>query len=139
MAPAVAQAFLPARAGREARPTFLALQRYFGNRTLEAVMSVRICSLIAALFLATASAWAQGVITSVAGRTVIFTGDGGPAKDAPLGRLARVVLDSAGNVFALDFDNSLLVKVSATGVLSVLAGNGFPGFPAMGDRPAPPG
>ena len=71
---------------------------------------------------------AQGVITTVAGTTWAFRGDGGLATDAPLGRLQGVTVDSVGNVFAADTGNNHVVKISATGILTVVAGNGFTGF-----------
>ncbi len=78
---------------------------------------------------------AQGVITTVAGSTWNFFDHftpGGPAANAPLGGVVGVAIDSAGNVFAVDGDNNLLVKVSAAGVLTVIAGNGIAGFSGDG-------
>ena len=75
---------------------------------------------------------AQGIITTVAGSTWIFRGDGGPAVNAPLGGVAGVAVDSAGNVFAADSGNCLVVKVSPAGTLKVVAGNGVQGFSGDG-------
>ncbi len=75
---------------------------------------------------------AQGLITTVAGSTWVFGGDGGPATNAPLGSIAAVAVDSSGNVFATDFGNHLVAKVSLTGVLTVVAGNGTHGFSGDG-------
>jgi uncharacterized protein (TIGR03437 family) len=72
------------------------------------------------------------VTTTVAGSTWIFRGDSGSAVNAPLGRIAGVAVDSAGNVFAADQDNNLVVKVSTTGAITVVAGNGLQGFSGDG-------
>jgi uncharacterized protein (TIGR03437 family) len=75
---------------------------------------------------------AQGIITTVAGSTWIFRGDGGPAVNAPLGQAWGVAVDSAGNVFVADIDNCLVVKVSPSGILKVVAGNGICGYSGDG-------
>ena len=41
-------------------------------------------------------------------------------------------MDSIGNVFAADSDNHRVVKISATGILTVVAGNGLSGFSGDG-------
>jgi uncharacterized protein (TIGR03437 family) len=71
---------------------------------------------------------AQGVITTVAGSTWVFRGDGGPAANAPLGPVWGVAIDSAHNLFAADEGNNLVVKITPDGVLTVVAGNGQAGF-----------
>jgi len=83
-------------------------------------------------FLLPISLGAQGVITTVAGTTWTFRGDGGPATQAPLGELYGVAVDSAGNVFVPDWGNHLVVKVAPTGILTVVAGSGVPGFSGDG-------
>ena len=65
----------------------------------------------------------QSIITTVAGTTWTFRGDGGPAIDAPLGQVQGVAVDSAGNVFAAEIGNHLEVRISPTGVLTLEAGN----------------
>ena len=75
---------------------------------------------------------AQGIITTVAGGSWEFRCDGCPATDAPLGRIDGVAVDGAGNVYAVDDGNLLVVKISTTGVLSVVAGNGLSGFSGDG-------
>ncbi len=75
---------------------------------------------------------AQGVITTVAGSEWIFPTGPLPATDAPLGRIGGVAVDLDGNVLAADSDNNLVVKISPTGVLTVVAGNGFHGFSGDG-------
>jgi sugar lactone lactonase YvrE len=74
----------------------------------------------------------QGIITTVAGSTWAFRGDGGPATNAPLGHLGGVAVDAAGNIYASDQDNSRVVKISPAGILTVVAGNGAKGFSGDG-------
>ncbi len=88
-------------------------------------------------FLATPPSLAQGItpqsiITTVAGTDRTFQGDGGPATDAPLGLVSGVVVDAAGNLFAADFGNHMVMKVSPTEMLTVVAGNGIRGFSGDG-------
>ncbi len=69
---------------------------------------------------------AQGLITTVAGSgRFVFSDDGGSATNASLGEIAGIAVDAAGNVFAADYDNNLVVKISPAGVLTVVAGNGL--------------
>jgi uncharacterized protein (TIGR03437 family) len=70
---------------------------------------------------------AQGVITTVAGSTWIFRA-GGQATSAPLGNIAGVASDPAGNVYAADSSNDLVVRIAPDGTLTVVAGNGISGF-----------
>jgi uncharacterized protein (TIGR03437 family) len=72
------------------------------------------------------------VITTVAGTDWVFRGDGRLANSAPLGRLWGIAVDSTGNIFAADGDNAVIVKVSLSGALSVVAGNGLIGFSGDG-------
>src|SRR5258707_11300783 len=67
--------------------------------------------------------FAQGTITTVAGGPAfVFTGDGKAAVDTPLGSIAAVAVDAAGNVYAADNDNRFLVRISQDGVLHVVPG-----------------
>ncbi len=90
-------------------------------------------------FLATPPSLAQGItpqsiITTVAGTTWTFRGDGGQAINAPLGFVSGIVMDTAGNLFAADTGNHLVVKISPTGILTVVAGNGIRGFSGDGEQ-----
>ena len=78
------------------------------------------------------SACAQAVITTVAGSTWIFRGDGSPAKNLALGQPDGLTADAAGNVYATDRDDNLIVKISPSGILTVVAGNGLRGFSGDG-------
>ena len=80
--------------------------------------------LFLALLLA-GNAWPQGVITTFAGGNWVFTGNGQPAVNAPLGTISGVTLDPAGNLVIVDRGNCLIERINADGNLSVIAGNGF--------------
>jgi uncharacterized protein (TIGR03437 family) len=84
------------------------------------------------LFGAVSPALGQGVITTVAGTTWIYRGDTGPALNAPLGQIWGVALDAAGNLFAADIGNHLVVRISPDGVLTAVAGNGVAAFSGDG-------
>jgi uncharacterized protein (TIGR03437 family) len=72
------------------------------------------------------------VISTVAGSPWVFTG--GPATSAPLGSLPSVIIDSSGNIFAADYSNNIVVKITPSGTLTVVAGNGCAtNCPALGD------
>src|SRR5262245_40934025 len=86
------------------------------------------------LFNPASPANSQAIITTLAGGTSVFRGDGGPALSATLGGVYGVATDAAGNIYATDRDNSLVVKIAPDGTLSVIAGNGFSGYSGEGLR-----
>ena len=53
----------------------------------------------------------QGIITTVAGSSAFFRGDGGPAISVQLGVIHGVAVDSAGNLFVSDNSNHVVVKI----------------------------
>jgi hypothetical protein len=71
------------------------------------------------------------IITTYAGSGAIggccgsFTGDGGPATAATLWGPSGVTIDSAGNVYIVDENNFRIRKVSPTGIISTIAGDGL--------------
>jgi sugar lactone lactonase YvrE len=76
---------------------------------------------------------ASGTITTVAGNgTPGFSGDGGPATNASLASPSGVAVDAAGNLYIADPDNSRVRKVSTSGTITTVAGNGTPGFSGDG-------
>ena len=59
---------------------------------------------------------AAGIITTIAGSTLGFSGDGGPASAAKLAVPHDVVLDAAGNLYVSDTGNHVIRKIAlATG------------------------
>jgi uncharacterized protein (TIGR03437 family) len=78
------------------------------------------------------SAFAQGIITTIAGTDWLFPGNNKPARNAPLGRVAGATFDRAGNLLIADPDNGQVFKVDTIGGLTVFAGNGFRGYSGDG-------
>jgi uncharacterized protein (TIGR03437 family) len=71
---------------------------------------------------------ADGTITTVAGSGPYgYSGDGGAATQAKLSFVYGVGLDSAGNLYISDNQNSRVRKVNSAGVISTIAGNGTAG------------
>jgi uncharacterized protein (TIGR03437 family) len=73
-----------------------------------------------------------GIIRTVAGTDWTFTIPGGLGVNAPLGQVFGLALDSAGNLYAVDSDNSVVVKLAPNGTATTVAGNGFAGFSGEG-------
>src|SRR5262245_25177990 len=63
-----------------------------------------------------------GIISTAAGTTAGFSGDGGPASAARLNQPYAVAVDGAGNLFIADTANNLIRKVTADGVITTVAG-----------------
>ena len=66
-----------------------------------------------------------GTISTIAGTGIAgFSGDGGPATSARLNQPNSVAVDSHGNVFVMDSQNSVVRKITPGGVISTYAGGG---------------
>jgi uncharacterized protein (TIGR03437 family) len=75
---------------------------------------------------------ASGTITTAAGNgNQGFSGDGGPAISSELNYPKGITVDTLGNLFIADFGNNVIRKVSASGVITTVAGNG--NFGCTGD------
>jgi TonB family protein len=75
---------------------------------------------------------AAGVITTVAGNGEKgFGGDGGQAASAQLGSPFDIAVDSAGNLYIADITYPCIRKVTSTGMITIVAGNGKAG--SIGD------
>ena len=75
----------------------------------------------------------NGIITTVAGNgTAGYSGDGGAATAANLANPASVVVDGTGNLYIADFGNNRIRKVSTSGIITTVAGNGSHGFSGDG-------
>ena len=68
----------------------------------------------------------NGIISTVAGnRGIGNSGDGGFATNAPLYHPIGLALDSAGNLYISDSNNSLIRRVDTNGIITTIAGGGF--------------
>jgi len=84
----------------------------------------------------------DGIITTIAGNGAttgeqiftkgVFAGDGGPATAASLSLPTSVAVDAGGNLFVADYFNYRIRKVSSSGIITTVAGNGTPGFSGDG-------
>src|SRR5262252_8283835 len=75
----------------------------------------------------------ENIITTVAGNgQAAFGGDGGPASEASLNMPGSVAVDAKGNVYIADWQNERIRKISATGIITTVAGNGQRGFSGDG-------
>jgi len=74
-----------------------------------------------------------GVITTVAGNgQFTFSGDGGPATSASLFLPHSVAVDSSGSLYIADRQNFRIRRVSASGMISTIAGYGLNGYSGDG-------
>jgi len=55
-------------------------------------------------------------------------GDGGLATEAKLNTMQGLAVDAAGNVYIADTNNHVIRQVSASGIITTVAGSGKPGF-----------
>lgn len=83
----------------------------------------------------------SGVITTVAGNHPSdysafsgqgYSGDGGPATSANLHNPRGLAVDAAGDLFIADANNFVVRKVSASGIITTVAGNGTHGYSGDG-------
>ena len=68
------------------------------------------------------------IITTVAGTDTLFSGSGAPAASALLKDAANVAVDRVGNIYIADRRDQIVARVSPSGILTVIAGNGRAGF-----------
>jgi sugar lactone lactonase YvrE len=74
-----------------------------------------------------------GIISTYAGDgETTYSGDGGPAALAQFDNPNSAQVDPAGNVYVADSANCRIRKVSATGAISTVAGNGTCGYSGDG-------
>lgn len=70
---------------------------------------------------------AAGIITTIAGTgTPGYMGDGGPATLCRLNTPTGICVDNAGNVYVADVFNHRVRKISPSGIITTIAGNGIP-------------
>jgi uncharacterized protein (TIGR03437 family) len=66
----------------------------------------------------------NGIITTFAGTTGGFSGDGGPATAARMNGPRSIAVDGSGNVFFTDGLNYRIRRISTAGVITTVAGTG---------------
>jgi sugar lactone lactonase YvrE len=67
----------------------------------------------------------NGIIVTVAGTgSYGYTGNGGPATNATLSEPYAVAVDNIGEVFIMDYENSVIRKVGTNGTITTVAGGG---------------
>jgi sugar lactone lactonase YvrE len=72
---------------------------------------------------------ATAQITTVAGNgTAGYSGDGGAATSAQISYPYGIALDSSGNLYIADTHNHRIRKVSTSGIITTVAGNGTGGY-----------
>jgi sugar lactone lactonase YvrE len=69
-----------------------------------------------------------GKITTFAGTSAGYSGDGGQAAKAQLRAPSALCLDGSGALYICDFGNHAVRKVASDGTISTVAGTGKPGF-----------
>jgi len=75
----------------------------------------------------------SGIITTFAGTNSSgYTGDGGPATAAELMEPYGLTVDRHGNVYISDRSAERIRKVSTSGIITTIAGDGFAGLPGDG-------
>jgi len=92
-------------------------------------MPVRSATALAVLSVA---AFAQNIITTIAGTDSSFLGDGQPAISVPIGNVSGVAVDSAGNVYFTDPAQAMVLQVTPAGILNRIAGNGIADYSGDG-------
>ncbi len=75
----------------------------------------------------------DGIITTVAGTGAAgYSGDGSYAVSAKLDRPSSMCIDKWNNLYVTDSYNDCVRKITTTGVISTIAGNGLSGFEGDG-------
>lgn len=76
---------------------------------------------------------AAGIIHDIAGSgTVGYSGDGGPATAALLKNPQGVTKDIAGNIYITEDGNHVIRKISPSGIITTICGNGTMGYSGDG-------
>jgi sugar lactone lactonase YvrE len=69
----------------------------------------------------------KSTITTIAGTTKGFGGDGGPAREAQLNNPHAMAMDIVGNLYIAEYVGNRVRRVDArTGIIETVAGNGLP-------------
>jgi sugar lactone lactonase YvrE len=70
----------------------------------------------------------SGVVTTIAGSSYGFSGDGGPAVNAQISNSFGVAADGSGNVYFVDTYNHRVRVISSSGTIGTIAGDGTGAF-----------
>ncbi|MEI6184960.1 MAG: hypothetical protein WCP65_05475, partial [Bacteroidota bacterium] len=74
-----------------------------------------------------------GIVTTIAGLNAGgYSGDGGLATLAKIGVAPNVCIDASGNIYFADQTNQRIRKISTSGIITTVAGNGTTGFSGDG-------
>jgi serine/threonine-protein kinase len=72
---------------------------------------------------------AAGVVTTVAGNgTPGYSGDGGPATQAQIGRDDYIAVLGDGTIYVADHDSNRIRRITSDGIITTVAGTGQVGF-----------
>jgi sugar lactone lactonase YvrE len=75
----------------------------------------------------------RGIITTIAGNGICgYSGDGGPATRASVGKFYGIAFDSSGNLYLADLVNCVVRRVDTHGIIHTFAGNGTAGYSGDG-------
>ncbi len=75
----------------------------------------------------------SGIITTIAGTgTAGYTGDGGAASVAKINGPVNLAFDGSGNLYIADINSNVVRKISASGIISTIAGTGVSGYSGDG-------
>jgi hypothetical protein len=74
----------------------------------------------------------SGVIMTVAGGGINYPGNGGMATNASMNNPSGVAVDTCGNLFIADTSNDFVRKVGTDGIITTVAGLGYPGYSGDG-------
>ena len=75
----------------------------------------------------------SGIMSTVAGNgSTIYAGDGSGALATGISGTAGIAVDGAGNIYYSDYGNSAIRKISTSGIVTTVTGNGTTGFSGDG-------
>jgi trimeric autotransporter adhesin len=74
----------------------------------------------------------NGVINTVYGTSLGYSGDGGPASAAEFYNIRGMHLDGGGNLFLADAGNNRVREISAPGIVTTVGGDGFASYSGDG-------
>jgi hypothetical protein len=63
-----------------------------------------------------------GIISTIAGTTIGFSGDGGPATNAQMNTPEGITVDGSGNMYIADLYTARVRKINSAGIINTIAG-----------------